>query len=310
MTWEGVAKSRGKSEPPALLPCLTLPGLAGIKLGLKGDCDPYYLDDDLPPLIPLDQNPRAAVRAFPFLSSTNLDAQLNTAFGGTVSAPLEEAYQVVREQGAQIRALDALVKQLRAEKEALENQLDECHSRLATPPNIASPTRILSTSTTTPTRVVRLSQHNHTAPATLHTRPLYRPTGEAPSPPHCSASNVPSPSDHSIGEGPFSSYRSAGGVPLPSRHPAPPTQSAWPREPTQFALTQRVSPLRVLGPCTVDISRRLGIPDHHHNTLCAIVESVLPENWELSLVDSGVVDTDGVCELIRAMELDIQSTDR
>ena len=75
--------------------------------------------------------------------------------------------------------------------------------------------------------------------------------------------------------------------------------------PPQSAHHKKVSPLRFLGHTTAECFNDLGVPDHHHNTVCDIVESTLPAKWESSLVGFGIVGEDDVGRLIEAMESDL-----
>ena len=249
------------------------------------------------------------VRLVPFVNSTDLEAQVKIAFGDTAQTPLEEAleeaHQVIERQGLQIVALDELVRQLQAEKMVLEDQLRQYggtghfrHHAVPSNPLSTTPTRHITSSTiiTTPTRPLVASQGHHTAPAMLHTRPtgnsplLYRSTGRVPAP----SNHFPSPSQRSISNVPSTSQHTVRNVPPPLRQ-----ESA-----------RKVSPLKVLGSFTAETFNDLRIADHHHNSVCNIVELIHPENWQSSLLDMGVTDTDGVCELIKAMELDVQTLER
>ena len=101
--------------------------LAGFSLSSSEQHKPFYNTENLPPLIPLDQDRVAAVGMFPILNSASLEAQLGIAPSSTTSMSLEDAYQVIQEQGSQITVLDELVVQLQTEKVALEGQLTQCY---------------------------------------------------------------------------------------------------------------------------------------------------------------------------------------
>jgi hypothetical protein len=118
--WEKVATSHGKLDFSLPPPHLKTFSLAGFSLSLNNNCGPYYTANRLPPLIPLKGNYNAAVRAFPVLDGTSLEAQLRSV-SGDVETPLEEAYRTIEEQNMQITALDKLVQQLQERRQCLRN---------------------------------------------------------------------------------------------------------------------------------------------------------------------------------------------
>lgn len=219
-------------------------------------CRPLYNDQNLPPLIPLERDPRSAVQPFPILDNTSLKAQLNALSGNTVDPPLNEAYRVINQQNLQIEILDELVRQLQEEKAVLESQLEQFLS-LDTPCRNPPSNSI----TASPTHRVHPSSSGTT-----------HPSSDLPSRSHCTG---PSFVASSASRPPASLHMSSVGQVPPSQHSRPPIQRSHFRDTPQPS-HQRVFPLRVLGPATIDIFEHLWIADHHHNTVCDIVESALP----------------------------------
>ena len=234
---------------------------------------------------------------FPILDNASLEVQLGIAPSPTASMSLEEAYQVIKEQSSQISALDELVVQLRAEKVVLETQLaqhcstdvlhsDTIHSNSTAGmstrhfiPTTPSPTVTAPPRHLIPSIGAATSSHAKIPSKNRHTR-------------HASPSRSPAMlHTHSIGQVPSPSHRSVHRSHL--------------QKPPQSTHHKRVSPLRFLGDTTVECFDDLGVPDHHHNTVCDIVESTLPVKWESSLVSFGVVGEEDVGKLIEAMEFDL-----
>ena len=263
---------------------------AGFLLASKKRCDPFYTANHLPPLIPLEQNPATAVRLFPFVNSANLEAQLKIASAGVTKTPPTDAKYIIEEQSLQIAALDELVRKLQAEKAVLEDELRQ-YRHSGNSHHNTTPSNPL---TVKPTHYGSGSQGRYTAPATLHARSVGNPPIS-----HDSVGRVPLPSRHHVSNLPSPSRRSIHSPPPPSH-----------QGPSRFAPTPNISPLRVLGQSTANTFNDLEIPDYKHNVICDIVESVIPEKWQSSLLDLGIADADGVSDLIRAMELDTYGPER